>query len=96
VSEVPVRVKVPTLLRTQVDGLAVVEADGGGTLGEVLDHLDARYPGMKARIVTEDGSLHRFVNVYVNGEDARFLGSLDAPVAEGDTISILPAVAGGA
>jgi sulfur-carrier protein len=92
---VAVRVKVPTLLRKQVDGLAVVEADGAGTLRGVLDAVDARYPGFKARIVADDGALHRFVNVYVNDEDARYLGALDATVGEGDTVSILPAVAGG-
>ena len=91
-----VRVKVPTLLRGQVGGAAVVEADGAGTLRQVLDDLEARYPGLKARIVTDDGSLHRFVNVYVNDEDVRYLGALETPVDEGDTVSILPAVAGGA
>jgi molybdopterin synthase sulfur carrier subunit len=91
----PVKVRVPTLLRTHVDGKAVVETDGGGTLRQVLDTLDGRYPGLKERIVTGDGELHRFVNVYVNDEDVRYLGALDAPVREGDTVSILPAVAGG-
>jgi molybdopterin synthase sulfur carrier subunit len=91
----PVQVKVPTLFREHVGGQAVVEADGGGTLREVLDVLEARYPGLKERIVTGNGGLHRFVNVYVNDEDVRFLGELDAAVADGDTVSILPAVAGG-
>ena len=90
-----VKVRVPTLLRKEVGGLAVVEANGGGTLGDVLDHLDRRYPGLKARLVTEHGELHRFVNVYVNDEDVRYMGSLEAEVREGDTVSILPAVAGG-
>jgi molybdopterin synthase sulfur carrier subunit len=92
---VPVRVKVPTILRPHVGGQPVVEADGGGTLRDLLDDLDRRYPGFKDRIVTEDGALHRFVNVYVNDEDVRYLGALDARVGEGDTVSILPAVAGG-
>jgi sulfur-carrier protein len=93
---VTVKVKVPTLLRKHVDGQAVVEADGGETLRQVLDYLEARYPGLRERIVTGGGELHRFVNVYVNDEDVRYLGQLDAAVGEGDTISILPAVAGGA
>jgi molybdopterin synthase sulfur carrier subunit len=95
VSEVPVKVKVPTLLRKHVGDQAVVEANGGGTLRDVLETLDARYPGFKERIVTGGGELHRFVNVYVNDEDVRYLGALEAEVREGDTVSILPAVAGG-
>ena len=91
----PVRVKVPTLLRKLVDGQAVVEADGGTTLREVLATIEERYPGFTERIVTGGGELHRFVNVYVNEEDVRYLGQLDAEVGEGDTVSILPAVAGG-
>jgi len=91
----PVKVKVPTILRKYVGGSVVVEANGGRTVGEVLDDLDRRYPGIKERIVTTGGDLHRFVNVYVNEEDVRYLGSLEAEVREGDTLSILPAVAGG-
>jgi MoaD family protein len=90
-----VKVKVPTLFRKLVGGQAVVEADGSGTLRDVLDTVDVRYPGFKERILTSGGELHRFVNVYVNDEDARYLGGLDAEVREGDTVSILPAVAGG-
>jgi sulfur-carrier protein len=90
-----VKVKVPTLLRPHVGGRAVVEANGGGTLREVLEVLDATYPGFRRRLVTDQGELHRFVNVYVNDEDVRYLGALDAEVHEGDTVSILPAVAGG-
>jgi sulfur-carrier protein len=91
----PVKVKVPTILRKYVGGQALVEANGGRTVGEVLDDLDRRFPGLKERIVTGGGDLHRFVNVYVNEEDVRYLGSLEAEVQEGDTVSILPAVAGG-
>jgi sulfur-carrier protein len=90
-----VKVKVPTLFRKLVGGQAVVEANGGGTLRDVLETIDARYPGFKERILTGGGELHRFVNVYVNEEDVRYLGALDAGVREGDTVSILPAVAGG-
>jgi molybdopterin synthase sulfur carrier subunit len=90
----PVRVKVPTIFRSFVGGQAVVEGDGG-TVRALLDDLDHRFPGIKGTILTEDGALHRFVNLYVNDEDVRFTGSLDTSINEGDTISILPAVAGG-
>jgi sulfur-carrier protein len=90
-----VKVKLPTILRKHTDGVAAVDAEGA-TVGEVLRDLEARHPGVTRTILTDDGAgLHRFVNVYVNGEDVRYGGSLGAPVAEGDTISILPAVAGG-
>jgi sulfur-carrier protein len=90
-----VKVRVPTLFRKLVDGQAVVEADDGGTLRDVLETIEARYPGFKERILTGSGDLHRFVNVYVNDEDVRYLGALDAQIRQGDTVSILPAVAGG-
>jgi sulfur-carrier protein len=88
-----ITVKLPTILRNHADGEPVVEATGG-TLKELLADLDARYPGLTDRL-RKDGGLSRFVNVYVNEEDARHLGALDAPIAEGDTVSIIPAVAGG-
>ncbi len=88
-----VTVKLPTILRTHADGEPILQATGS-TLAEVLADLDGRYPGLTARLRKEDG-LSRYVNVYVNEEDARHLGALDAPVTEGDTISIIPAVAGG-
>jgi molybdopterin converting factor small subunit len=88
-----VTVKLPTILRTHAGGVPVVEATGA-TLAEVLADLDARYPGLTDRL-RKDGGLSRFVNVYVNEEDARHLGALEAPIAEGDTVSIIPAVAGG-
>ena len=90
----PVKVKIPTMMRGQSGGEPVVEG-GGQTVREVLSDIEARYPGLTRRIVTEDGTLHRFVNLYVNDEDVRYLSSLDTAVADGDTISILPAVAGG-
>jgi molybdopterin converting factor small subunit len=86
-------VSIPTILRTHTDGEKAVPASGS-TLAEVIDDLDAKYTGLKARLIT-NGSLHRFVNVYVNDEDVRFSGGLDASVGEGDTVTILPAVAGG-
>ncbi len=89
-----VRVKLPTILRKHTGGEAVVEADGG-TLREVLENLETRYAGVTGTVLSEDGGLHRFVNVYVNDEDVRYLGSLETEVSEGDTIAILPAVAGG-
>ena len=68
----------------------------GDTIADLLTDLDAQFPGLRARLVTDDGALHRFVNVYVNDEDVRFLGALDAKLNDGDTVTILPAVAGGA
>jgi molybdopterin synthase sulfur carrier subunit len=91
---VSVRVKVPTLLRDRTGGEAVVEASGA-TVGALLADLEARFPGVTDKVVDGEGALHRFVNVYVNGEDIRFSGSLEATVRDGDTVTILPAVAGG-
>ena len=89
-----VRVKVPTMMRPRVGGEAVLEGDGD-TLRELLNGLEARYPGFTSTIVTESGGLHRFVNLYVNDEDVRYLGSLETKLEDGDTVAILPAVAGG-
>jgi molybdopterin converting factor small subunit len=88
-----VTVSIPTILRTHTGGEKAVEAKGA-TLAEVIDDLEASHVGLKGRLVKE-GSLHRFVNVYVNDEDVRFAGGLEAAVADGDTVTILPAVAGG-
>ena len=88
-----VTVSIPTILRTHTGGEKTVAADGA-TLAEVIDNLEANHGGLKSRLVKE-GSLHRFVNVYVNDEDVRFAGGLDAPVSDGDNVTILPAVAGG-
>ena len=90
-----VLVKLPTLLRSHTGGEAQVEGKAGGTLRELFADLEMRYPGITQRIVTEDGGLQRFVNVYVNDEDVRYLGSLETELDEGDTVAILPAVAGG-
>lgn len=89
-----IEVKIPTILRTYTGGEKLVEAKGD-TLAALIDNLDASHVGIKGRLITEDGSLHRFVNVYVNDEDVRFTGSLQTPVNDGDTVTILPAVAGG-
>jgi molybdopterin synthase sulfur carrier subunit len=90
----PVRVKLPTILRSRAGGEAQVEGKGS-TLREVLRDLEGRYPGITGSILDDDGELHRFVNVYLNEEDVRYLGALDTAVREGDTVAILPAVAGG-
>jgi sulfur-carrier protein len=89
-----VTVKIPTILRPKVGGSPTVEGSGA-TVREVLGDLEVRYPGFMEAIVTENGVLHRFVNLYVNDEDVRYLGALDTEVGEGDTVAILPAVAGG-
>lgn len=89
-----VDVKIPTVLRAQTDGRASVTAEGT-TVGEVFERLINQFPGVKGNLVGDDGGLHKFVNVYVNDDDIRFLDKLDTSVADGDTISILPAVAGG-
>ena len=89
-----VKVKIPTMMRARSGGEPVVEGEGT-TVREVLKDLEGRYPGLTSGIVTDEGSLHRFVNLYVNDEDVRYLGSLETTVTEGDTISVLPAVAGG-
>ena len=89
-----VRVKLPTILRKHSGGNALVDADGA-TLRDLLADLESKYPGITKNIVSEDGGLHRFINVYLNDEDVRYLGSLETAVKEGDTVSILPAVAGG-
>ncbi|MBA0125158.1 molybdopterin synthase subunit MoaD [Haloechinothrix alba] len=89
-----VTVSIPTILRSHTDGAKSVEA-AGSTVLEVLDDIESRHSGLKERLV-KDSKLHRFVNVYVNDEDVRFVGGLDAEVSDGDTVTILPAVAGGA
>jgi molybdopterin converting factor small subunit len=87
-------VKIPTQLRAAADGEAEAEV-GGATVQEVLDGLFARFDELRARIYDEDGSLRRFVNVYLAGEDIRFLDGLSTPVTDGAELTILPAVAGG-
>ena len=89
-----VEVRIPTVLRTHAGGASVVSLDGA-TIGEVLGKLVAEYPGMAGQVIQEDGSLHKFVNIYVNDDDVRYLQGVDTPVPDGAEISILPAVAGG-
>jgi len=88
-----IQVKIPTQLRAATDGAPTAEVDGT-TVGEALDALYARFEELKSRIADDNG-LRRFVNVYVGGEDIRFLDGLETPVTDGDEITILPAVAGG-
>ena len=90
-----IEVRVPTILRNYTGGSKIVEGSGD-TLTALLDDLDAKHSGLKGRLITPEGGLHRFVNIYVNDEDVRFLGALDAKLNDGDSITILPAVAGGA
>jgi sulfur-carrier protein len=93
----PVEVRIPTILRTYTGGAKAVDASGA-SLSALIDDLDVNHPGIKDRLIeTKDGSvdLRRFVNVYVNDEDVRFLGGLEAPVSDGDQVVVLPAVAGG-
>ena len=89
-----VTVRIPTTLRTLTGGQAEVGVDGS-TVGEVLKALDAAHPGFADRILDEQGGLRRFVNVFVNQEDIRFLQNLDTPVKDGDEVSIVAAIAGG-
>ena len=89
-----VEVRLPTLLRQYTDGTASVTAEGA-TIGDIFAAIVGQYPGLGGQLIDESGALHKFVNVYVNDEDIRYLDSLGTTVAEGDVVSILPAVAGG-
>ena len=89
-----IEVRIPTILRTYTGGEKAVDADGAN-LSALIDSLEANHPGIKDRLI-EDGDLRRFVNIYINDEDVRFLGSLEASLSDGDQVVILPAVAGGA
>ena len=89
-----IEVRVPPVLRKFTSGANSVRVEGT-TIGEVLDNLDQHYIGLKTEIVRPDGSVHRFINIYRNGEDIRYLNRLNTELQEGDVIAILPAVAGG-
>lgn len=88
-----IEVRIPTILRTYTGGERAVESSGG-TVAELVESLESAHPGIKERMV-EDGAVRRFVNVYVNDEDIRFTGGLETELSDGDTVVILPAVAGG-
>ena len=89
-----VTVRVPTTLRTLTAGASEVAVEGA-TVAEALDNLEAAHPGFKQRLLDDAGGLRRFVNVFVADDDVRFLEGLNTPVADGETVSIIPAVAGG-
>jgi molybdopterin converting factor small subunit len=89
-----VEARIPTILRSYTGGEKAVTGEGA-TLQELFVDLDSRYEGLRGRLVGDDGSLNRFVNVYLNDEDVRFLGGAQTPLSDGDVVTILPAVAGG-
>ena len=89
-----VEVRLPTVLRTHADGAPSVRADGA-TVGEVFQRLIVQYPGLADQLTDATGSLHKFINVYRNDDDIRYLDQLDTKVTDGDVLSVLPAVAGG-
>ncbi|WP_232679089.1 MoaD/ThiS family protein [Nocardioides sp. R-C-SC26] len=93
-----IEVRIPTILRTYTDGAKAVDGTGA-TLSALIDDLESRHAGIKDRLVEPKGEaieLRRFVNVYINDEDVRFIGGLEASLADGDQVVVLPAVAGGA
>jgi len=92
--DVPVTVRIPTVLRPATDGQRTVAVEGS-TVGDVLGKLAADHPGVREQVFSADGTLHRFLNVYVNDDDVRYTGGLDTAVAAGDEVTLLPAVAGG-
>jgi MoaD family protein len=89
-----VQVRIPTVFRKFTEGSQAVEVQPG-TLSQLIEQLESKFPGFRGQLLSEGGELHRFVNVYVNDEDARYLGKLETEVSEGDTVSLLPSVAGG-
>jgi sulfur-carrier protein len=91
---VSVEIRIPTLLRRHVNNQSTITADGS-TLREVLDNVGQTYPALTSQLVSENGDLHKFLNIYLNDDDVRFLGQLDTPIKDGDSLTVLPAVAGG-
>ena len=90
----PVTIRIPTTLRPMAGGSSTVQVDGA-TVGEVLGNLDAAHPGFRDRLFDDEGALRRFVNVFVADDDVRYLQGLETPVPDGETVAIIPAVAGG-
>ena len=90
-----VKVKIPTPLRGLTQDQDTVSADGASTIAEAVQQLEQQFPGMRERLLDDTGELRRFVNIYVNGEDIRFLDGLSTSIKAGDELSIVPAVAGG-
>jgi sulfur-carrier protein len=91
---VSVQVRIPTVFRKFTAQQPVIEVQPG-TISDLIDQLEERHEGLKGQILASEGELHRFVNVYLNDEDVRYLEGLDTKVSEGDTVSLLPSVAGG-
>jgi molybdopterin converting factor small subunit len=89
-----IEARIPTILRNYTDGEKTVEGSGA-TLADLFVDLDSRHSGIRERLVDGDGALQRFVNIYLNDEDVRFLGGAETPLSDGDVVTILPAVAGG-
>ena len=89
-----VEVRIPTVFRKFTNQQSSVELEPG-TIADLVDQLEGRFPGMRSQLITDDGDLHRFVNVYLNDEDVRYLNKLETKTSEGDVISLLPSVAGG-
>jgi sulfur-carrier protein len=87
-------VRLPAVLRAQANGEKAIDVDGA-TVGEIVKGVVERHPALASQLLTEDGDVHRFVNVYLNGQDVRYLGGLDTPVGARDEIRLLPAIAGG-
>ena len=90
-----VTLRVPTILRSLTGGEAEVPVDGAATLAELIDKVEAEHPGIRGRVLDDDGKIRRFVNVYVGEDDVRFAQGLETPTPDGVTVSIIPAVAGG-
>jgi sulfur-carrier protein len=90
-----VTLRVPTILRPLTGGASEVSVDGAATLSELIEKVDAEHPGIRGRVLDDDGKLRRFVNVYVGEDDVRFADGLQTPIPDGTTVSIIPAVAGG-
>jgi len=88
-------VRIPTMLRPALGAQSQIAVEGA-TIGQILVELVNDYPAIKGQLLNDDGTLHRFLNVYLNDDDVRYLGGVETPVADGDEITLLPAVAGGA
>jgi len=89
-----IKVQVTSVIQRAVDGQRELDAEGG-TVAELIDNIDMKYPGFRGQVTDDSGELHRFVNIYINDEDIRYLSGKDTIVSDGDIISFLPALAGG-
>ena len=94
--QISIPVKIPTPLRPLAGGKTEVSVDGAANVGELIQRLDEKHQGFRDRLCNEDGELRRFINIYVRGEDIRFMDGLSTPLKEGDEVEIVPAVSGGA